>query len=440
MYELHPYFTNDGSVGLFSPADDDIYHSTYGALTEALEKFVLPAEPEKYFSSNRNIKILDICFGIGYNSKTFFDFFLKNILYKNNTIAPIHTDNILTATSNKIMPKYNIYIRAVDTDKTLSFLAPFMVTGNTKKLKNKKLNFSDERIEKFLCADENNPKKDKENKNITLRSARTNCSNYISGFFIKNNNPKLSSETNIIFLQEIIKNAPEVLTDPTINQLLSEKTYKEFFDRTIVDLFNFERNKRYKHTPQRRLDTFLHNIYYNHLSNSYKKALKALKLCDFNLDLKIEDARSAVQNDNNLYNFIFLDAFTPAKCPCLWTLDFFKLLYHHLDDNGLILTYSNSAAVRHAFLQAGFNVGKIYNTSAGKFMGTIAAKNSTLIKNNLTEYDLGLTKTKAGIVYRDKYLNATNEAIINAHRISVENSDLESSSSYIKRARRKNNV
>ena len=439
MYELHPYFTNDGSVGLFSPADDDIYHSTYGALTEALEKFVLPAEPEKYFSSNHNIKILDICFGIGYNSKTFFDFFLKNILYKNNTIAPVHTDNISTAKNNKIMPKYNIYIRAVDTDKTLSFLAPFVVTGNTKKLKNKKLNFSDERIEKFLRADENNPKKDKENKNITLRSARTNCSNYISGY-CKNNHPKLSSETNIIFLQEIIKNAPEVLTEPTINQLLSEKTYKEFFDRAIVDLFNFERNKRYKYTPLRRLDTFLHNIYYNHLSYSYKKALKALKLCDFNLDLKFEDARSAVQNDNNLYNFIFLDAFTPAKCPCLWTLDFFKLLYHHLDDNGLILTYSNSAAVRHAFLQAGFNVGKIYNTSAGKFMGTIAAKNSTLIKNNLTEYDLGLTKTKAGIVYRDKYLNATNEAIINAHRISVENSDLESSSSYIKRARRKNNV
>lgn len=439
MYELHPYFTNDGSVGLFSPADDDIYHSTYGALTEALEKFVLPAEPEKYFSSNHNIKILDICFGIGYNSKTFFDFFLKNILYKNNTIAPIHTDNISTDINNKNVPKYNIYIRAVDTDKTLSFLAPFMVTGNTKKLKNEKLNFSDERIEKFLYADENNPKKDKENKNITLRSARTNCSNYISGY-CKNNHPKLSSETNIIFLQEIIKNAPEVLTDPTINQLLSEKTYKEFFDRAIVDLFNFERNKRYKYTPLRRLATFLHNIYYNHLSYSYKKALKALKLCDFNLDLKFEDARSAVQNDNNLYNFIFLDAFTPAKCPCLWTLDFFRLLYHHLDDNGLILTYSNSAAVRHAFLQAGFNVGKIYNTSAGKFMGTIAAKNNTLIKNNLTEYDLGLTKTKAGIVYRDKYLNATNEAIISAHRISVENSDLESSSSYIKRARRKNNV
>ena len=44
MYELYPYFTNDGSVGLFSPEADDIYHSTYGALTEAYEKFIFPAE------------------------------------------------------------------------------------------------------------------------------------------------------------------------------------------------------------------------------------------------------------------------------------------------------------------------------------------------------------------------------------------------------------
>ena len=43
MYELYPYFTNDGSVGLFSPEADDIYHSTYGALSEAYEKFILPA-------------------------------------------------------------------------------------------------------------------------------------------------------------------------------------------------------------------------------------------------------------------------------------------------------------------------------------------------------------------------------------------------------------
>ena len=48
MYELFPYFTNDGSVGLYSPKDDDIYHSTYGALSEAYEKFILPANLNEF--------------------------------------------------------------------------------------------------------------------------------------------------------------------------------------------------------------------------------------------------------------------------------------------------------------------------------------------------------------------------------------------------------
>ena len=77
MYEIHPYFTNDGSVGLFSPEADDIYHSTYGALAEAYEKFVIPADLEKYFQNNTQIKVLDICFGIGYNTKSFLNFLLE---------------------------------------------------------------------------------------------------------------------------------------------------------------------------------------------------------------------------------------------------------------------------------------------------------------------------------------------------------------------------
>ena len=71
MYKLYPYFTNDGSVGLFSPEADDIYHSTYGALTEAYEKFVLPANVKYFLKNNSQIKILDICYGIGYNTKSF---------------------------------------------------------------------------------------------------------------------------------------------------------------------------------------------------------------------------------------------------------------------------------------------------------------------------------------------------------------------------------
>ena len=94
MYELYPYFTNDGSVGLFSPEADDIYHSTYGALSEAYEKFILPANFDDYFKNNNEIKILDICFGIGYNTKSFLNYFFEKISNKENThIETIYTDN-----------------------------------------------------------------------------------------------------------------------------------------------------------------------------------------------------------------------------------------------------------------------------------------------------------------------------------------------------------
>lgn len=110
MYDLYPYFTNDGSVGLFSPEADDIYHSTYGALSEAYEKFILPANLEKYFETHKEIKVLDICYGIGYNTKSFLNFlieknilkinFQKNNLKKSNNIDTIHTNNISCALNN----------------------------------------------------------------------------------------------------------------------------------------------------------------------------------------------------------------------------------------------------------------------------------------------------------------------------------------------------
>lgn len=71
MYELYPYFTNDGSVGLFSPEADDIYHSTYGALTEAYENLFFQPEIEKYFETHNEIKVLDICYGMDIIRKVF---------------------------------------------------------------------------------------------------------------------------------------------------------------------------------------------------------------------------------------------------------------------------------------------------------------------------------------------------------------------------------
>ena len=98
----------------------------------------------------------------------------------------------------------------------------------------------------------------------------------------------------------------------------------------------------------------------------------------------------------------------------------------------MILTYSNAASIRNAFIQAGFWVGKIYHRETDKIIGTIATKKLELIKNGLSEYDLGLINTKAGIIYRDETLSLDNEAIIAAHAKEVENSELQSSSKFIK--------
>lgn len=391
MYELYPYFTNDGSVGLFSPDADDIYHSTYGALTEAYEKFILPSNLNSFLKNNNEIKILDICFGIGYNSKSFLNYIL-DFLY-NETI---YTDKIKYSdkidTNNK---KFKIYIHAIDTDKNLACLSPFFIS-NKKNIKNNNLSFRQEKIQRML--------------------SQTVKAKY-----------ELKPEVNILLLEKIIDQI-----DNEVISILSDKKYAQYFDKNVRVLFEVLTTKRYKYNPIRIIKAFLHNIYYKYISGCNKMALKALKLMEFNFKLNIDDARQAIKNDNEIYNYIFLDAFTPVKCPCLWTVDFFKLLYSHLDENGMILTYSNSALVRNAFLNAGFHVGKIFSQSADKFTGTVAVKNKSLIKYELSEYDLGLMKTKAGIFYRDENLTLDNEAIIALHEKEVKNSDLISSSKFIK--------
>lgn len=60
--------TEDGTFTLYSSEFDEHYHSlSDGALSESLNKHIIPAF--KYFKMNaKEINILDICFGLGYNS------------------------------------------------------------------------------------------------------------------------------------------------------------------------------------------------------------------------------------------------------------------------------------------------------------------------------------------------------------------------------------
>lgn len=176
----------------------------------------------------------------------------------------------------------------------------------------------------------------------------------------------------------------------------------------------------------------LHNIYYKHLSRSYKNTREILKNNDISLNFYNEDCRSFISSTKNTYNFIFLDAFTPAKCPSLWTIQFLKALYSRLNEDGMILTYSNSAAIRNAFLQCGFSVGKTYDEKLNKFIGTIATKNENLIKYKLDDRDLDLIRSKAGICYEDDNLSLDNKSILQNREYKIKCSNLSSSSSILK--------
>ena len=78
MPHYKPYLTDDGSIGLYSYDFSDIFHSRTGALSEAYEKFVIPADVSSVLKSYNEINLLDVCYGIGYNSKAFLNYWIKN--------------------------------------------------------------------------------------------------------------------------------------------------------------------------------------------------------------------------------------------------------------------------------------------------------------------------------------------------------------------------
>ena len=59
--------TEDNSITLFNEKYQEYYHSTKGAVEESFEKFVKPCKIAELAKTGK-IRILDVCFGVGYNS------------------------------------------------------------------------------------------------------------------------------------------------------------------------------------------------------------------------------------------------------------------------------------------------------------------------------------------------------------------------------------
>ena len=65
--QLKALQTADGSLSLHSDHFDEAFHSSAGALEETETKFVRPSELGR-FSQTSELRLLDVCFGMGYNS------------------------------------------------------------------------------------------------------------------------------------------------------------------------------------------------------------------------------------------------------------------------------------------------------------------------------------------------------------------------------------
>ena len=73
------YQTNDGSNTLYSEKYNQYFHDIKtGAILESLTKHVIPAF--NYHKNSKHLKILDICFGLGYNTLSTIYYILENDL------------------------------------------------------------------------------------------------------------------------------------------------------------------------------------------------------------------------------------------------------------------------------------------------------------------------------------------------------------------------
>lgn len=460
MRDYEPYYTEDGSIGLYSYADKDVYHSKFGALTEAWEKFVLPSGIEKLLNKKQDINILDICYGIGYNTKALMSFIIdknfsqlknKNIFQKLTNIVSIYTNKFihdknkkLSSDSETIDDDNNLFsminIDCMDINEELVKLSPLFKTIKTpgeiyEKIVPEVLNCFDTyyKVKKIYenVAGIFYPKNRKEiNELLEIKFKNMHIDKEY----------KVNEIVNYILLNYMQQHYENEYLNENIKNILKERYTSKFFSKSLIKYAKFNQFWGYNSSSEHNLSTFLHNIYYATISRRYKninfKAAERL----FNINFSIEDARKSLKASEKTYDIVFLDAFTYTKAPLLWSVEFIAEMCNHLSQDGIILTYSNSAQIRNTFLENNLYVGKIYNKKTDKFNGTIASKNKMKIKYPLNSFELGLCNTTAGIPYHDPNLAFTAKEILELREYEFRHSNLMSSSKYMKiRSMRGNN-
>ena len=145
----------------------------------------------------------------------------------------------------------------------------------------------------------------------------------------------------------------------------------------------------------------------------------------FNCEIIWGEARENIKKIPSRVKFdlIYLDGFSPQKCPQVWTIEFLSIVTKKLNPQGYLITYTSSAAVRKTLRNLGleiFSIKPILNSKNLWSQGTVAIAKFDKDKsqNNLCFKKLSPMEeehllTKASIPYRDPKLNSKKEKIIN---------------------------
>jgi len=87
---MEKIITKDKSITYYNEEYNEQYHSISGAKEESNKKFVLPCED--IIKTSTDLVVLDICFGLGYNSAAFIDYMFKNYPNKKFKIIGLEND------------------------------------------------------------------------------------------------------------------------------------------------------------------------------------------------------------------------------------------------------------------------------------------------------------------------------------------------------------
>ena len=136
-------------------------------------------------------------------------------------------------------------------------------------------------------------------------------------------------------------------------------------------------------------------------------------------------------------DLVWLDAFSPRRCPQLWSLEFLAQLAALLRPEGRLITYSSAAAVRAALVAAGLQLASIATTASNQWSsGTVASPTplgETFPLRSLTAMEWDHLHCSAAEPYRDPTGQASAATLLAERQLRQSQSRAVSSSAWRRR-------